>query len=138
MEMVQKSPCGVCWLESLLWQQTYSPFWDLKISCLSQLAYSENRESARKLMVPTWPRRPRELGYFMYYKEVNKGMQTQPSCQFLGILFCFVFWWWLLLIHLKNKLTPKQVQAWFFESLSQLVFNKQRSQVRFKHLTRLK
>lgn len=37
MEEVQKSSCGVWWLESLLWQQTYCPFWDLKISCLSQL-----------------------------------------------------------------------------------------------------
>lgn len=37
MEEVQKSPRGVCWLESLLWQQTSHFFWDLKISCLSQL-----------------------------------------------------------------------------------------------------
>lgn len=112
MEVVQKSPCGVYWLESQL-QQTYSPFWDLKISCLSQLAYSESRESARKLMVPTWLRCPRELGYFYILQGSNlRYTNTTPACQ-LG--FCFVFWWWSLLIHLKSKLTPKQVRAWFFK-----------------------
>lgn len=98
--------------------QTYSPFWDLQISCLSQLAYSESRESAGKLMVPTWLRCPRELGYF-YILQGSKlrYTDTTPACQ-LGfglVLVCFVFWWWWLLTHLKNKLTPKQVQAWFFK-----------------------
>lgn len=97
------------------------------------VAYSESWESARKLLVPTWLRCPRELGYF-YALQGTKPSYTNAAaaCQLVGVFVLF------LLTHLKNKLIPKQVWTWFFECISQPVFNKQRSQDHLKHLTSLK